>query len=279
VIEGLVQGLLACAKSTLRAADEALCGLEAAHHATCIGDLAGEASEVRDGTWEWSAQGCTDFWEELNWELQAFRKVNAKLELHPMRTTERQAARLRAERVEAAARHAREVVERVLWDHDNRWEEPQRFRPDHHQPIHPEESFEQGGRGGVQAGSVADEEGGPQRVVQMEDEMWGLQEWAWRSPREAKVDSGGWPGGVEAGPSEAWASGPADLPRRWLGETEDAPEELPQSEPADLTRHRLGETEDAPRSCRTPPRSREGRPVDLEPRLGTQRLGQASQLT
>ncbi len=94
VIEGLVQGMLACAKSTLRAADEALCGLEAAHHAACIGDLAGEASEVRDGTWEWSAQGCTDFWEEINWELQAFRKVNTKLELYPMQTVERQAARL-----------------------------------------------------------------------------------------------------------------------------------------------------------------------------------------
>ena len=202
-----MQGMLACAKSTLRAADEALCGLEAAHHAACVGDLAGEAFEVRDGTWDWSAQGCTDFWKELNWGLQAFRKVNTKLELYPMQTVERQAARLRAERVEAAARHAREVVERVLWDHDNRWEEPQRFRPDHHQPIHPEESFEQGGRGGVQAGSVADEEGGPQRVVQMEDEMWGLQEWAWRSPREAEVDSGGWPGGVEAGPSEAGQAG------------------------------------------------------------------------
>ena len=157
-------------------------------------------------------------------------------------------------------------MKRVLWDHDNGWEEPQRFGLDHHQPIHPEESCGQGGPRGVQAGSVA-------------GENWGLQKWAWRSPREAEVDSGGWPGGVEAGPSEAWASGPADLPRRWLGETEDAPEELPQSEPADLTRHRLGETEDAPRSCRTPPRSREGRPVDLEPRLGTQRLGQASQLT
>jgi hypothetical protein len=148
--------MLACAKSTLRAADEALCGLEAAHHAACVGDLAGEASEVRDGT-DWSAQGCTNFWEELNWELQAFRKVNTKLELYPMRTVERQAARLRAERVEAAARHAREVVERVLWDHDHGWEEPQRFGLDHHRPIRLEESCEQGGWRGVQAGSVADE--------------------------------------------------------------------------------------------------------------------------
>jgi hypothetical protein len=53
------------------------------------------------------------------------------------------------------------------------------------------------------------------------------------------VDSGGWPGGVEAGRSEAWASKPADLARHWLGETEDAPEELLQSELADLARHWL----------------------------------------
>jgi hypothetical protein len=197
-------------------ADKALCSLEAAHHAACVGDLAGEASEVRDGTWDWSAQGCTDFWEELNWELQAFRKANTKLELYPMQTVERQAARLRAERVEVAARHAKEVVEEVLWDHDNGWEEPQRFGLNHHQPIHPEESCGQGGRRGVQAGSVA-------------GENWGLQEWAWRSPREAEVDSGGWPGGVEAGHSEAWASRPADLERHWLGGTEDASEELPRT--------------------------------------------------
>ncbi len=50
VIEGLVQEMLACAKSTLRIADKALCGLEAAHHAACVGDLADEASKVRDGT-------------------------------------------------------------------------------------------------------------------------------------------------------------------------------------------------------------------------------------
>ncbi len=190
--------------------------------------------EVRDGTRDWSAQGWTDFWKELNWGLQAFRKANTKLELYPMQTVERQAASLRAERVEAAARHAREVVERVLWDRENRWEESQRFRLDHHQPILLENRCEQGGRRGVQAGSVA-------------GEIWGLQERTWRSPREAKMDSGGGLEGVEAGPSEAWASKPADLLRHWLGETEDAPEELLQSEPADPAGHWLGETEDAPR--------------------------------
>jgi hypothetical protein len=136
-------------------------------------------------------------------------------------------------------------VKRVLWDHNHGWEEPQRFGPDHHRPIRLEESCEQGGRRGVQAGSVAGEEGGPQRVVQMEDEIWGLQEWVWHSPREAEVDSGGPPGGVKAGHSNAWASKPADLARHWLGETEDASEELLQSEPADLARYWLRETKDA----------------------------------
>jgi hypothetical protein len=117
-------------------------------------------------------------------------------------------------------------MERVLWDQDYGWEEPQSLGLDHHQAIRPEENCEQGGRRGVQAGSVADGEGGPQRVVQMEDEIWGLEKWAWYPPREAEVDSGGSPERVEARHSEAWASGPADLERHWLGETEDASEEL-----------------------------------------------------
>ncbi len=187
------------------------------------------------------------FRKELEWELQAFRRANAELELLVLPTDKRQAAHLRAEKVDTAGHHARHVVKRALWDHDHGWEEPQRFGLDHHQPIRPEESCEQGSRRGVQAGSVAGKEGGPQRVVQMEDEIWGLQEWAWHPPREAEVDSGGRPGGVQAGHSEAWASKPADLARHWLGETEDAPKELLQSEPADLARHWLGETEDAPK--------------------------------
>jgi hypothetical protein len=78
----------------------------------------------------------------------------------------------------------------------------------------------------VQADSVTDEGGGPQRVVRTEDEIWGLQKLALYPPREAKVDSGGWPQRVEARHSEAWASKPVDLARHWLGETQDAPEEL-----------------------------------------------------
>ncbi len=166
------------------------------------------------------------FHKELDWELQAFRGANAELELLVLPTNKRHAAHLRAEKVDAGAHYARQVVERVLWDHDHGWEESQRFGLEHHQPNRPEDSCEQGGRRGVQAGSVADGEGGPQRVVQKEDEIWGLWKWAWYPPREAEVDSSGWPKRVEAGHSEAWASKPADLARHWLGETEDAPEEL-----------------------------------------------------
>ncbi len=182
--------------------------VEGSTHAARVEDLAGEASEV-GGTECWSRQDCTVFREEL----QAFHGANAELELLVLPTHKRQAAHLRAVRVDDAGHYARHVVKRVLWDHDNGWEEPQRFWLDHHQPIHPEESCGQGGRRAVQAGSVA-------------GEIWGLQEWAWRSSREAEVDSGGWQGGVEAGHSEAWASEPADLERHWLGGTEDAPKEL-----------------------------------------------------
>jgi hypothetical protein len=214
-IEDLMRRMLAETQCTLGAADSTLCKWKAAHHAACVGDLADEASEA--GSTEcWSRQDCTVFREELEWGLQAFHGANAKLELLAWPTHKRQTARLRAERVEAAARHAREVVDRVLWDHAHGWEEPQRFGLDHHQPIHLEESCGQGGRRGVQAGSVA-------------DEIWGLQEWAWRSSREAEVDSGGWPGGIEAGPSEAWTSRPADLERHWLGETKYASKELPRT--------------------------------------------------
>jgi hypothetical protein len=221
--------------------------LKAAHHAACVEVLAGETSEVLDGTKCWSRQDYTVFCRELDWKLQAFRRANAELELLVLPTDKRLAAHLRAEKVYAAGHYARHVVERVLWDHNHGWEEPQRFGLDHYRPIRPEESCEQGGRRGVQVGPVAGEEGGPQRVVQVEDEICAHQEWAWHPPREAEVDSRGWPGGVEAGHSEAWVSKPADLARHWLRETEDAPEELLQSEPADLARHWLGETGDAPK--------------------------------
>ncbi len=129
-------------------------------------------------------------------------------------------------------------MERVLWDYDSTRRESQRLGLGYHQPICPEESWEQGGWQGVQADSVDDGGDGPQRGVQAarnneasvpgpsEEEAGGLQEWAWYPPREAEMDSGGSLGRVEARHSEAWAIEPDDLERHWLGETEDASEEL-----------------------------------------------------
>jgi hypothetical protein len=99
--------MLEFTRDMLRDVDKALCDLKAVHHAACVRNLADEVSEVLDGTRCWSVQECTEFWEELDWELQAFSKVNTMLELYPMQTVKRQAAHLRAERVEAAAHHAR----------------------------------------------------------------------------------------------------------------------------------------------------------------------------
>ncbi len=169
-IKDLIRRMLLEVQCTLREADSILCERKAAHHAARVEDLAGEVSEV-GGRECWSRQDCTVFRKELEWELQAFRRANVELELLVLLTDKRQAAHLRAEKVDAAGHYARHVVKGALWDHHG-WEEPQRFGLDHHQPIRPEESCEQGSRRGVQAGSVADEEGGPQKIVKMEDEIW-----------------------------------------------------------------------------------------------------------
>jgi hypothetical protein len=225
-VKELMRRMLTKEQDTLQAADLILCKWKAAHHAACIEELAGEAFEVQDGTWGWSVQGCTDFRKELDWGLQAFRKANTKLGLYLMEMVERREARLRAERVEVAARRAREVVERVLWDQGSRWES-----------IHPEESCGQGGRQGVQAGSVAGEtEDAPEELLQSEPadpaEHWlGETEDA---PGELLLtaqepgEEAGQPG-AEAGHSEVRAGEAADLERRRLGGTEDASEELPHT--------------------------------------------------
>ncbi len=115
VMKDLMQRMLKSARSTLLDADREL---KAAHHATRVEDLAYEASEVLNGTKWRSRQDCMGFREELVWELPAFSKVNTKLELSQMPTDRRPAARLLAKRVDAGAHHARQVMERVLWDYD-----------------------------------------------------------------------------------------------------------------------------------------------------------------
>jgi hypothetical protein len=103
-IKDLTRRMLAEAQCRLREADSTLCERK--------------ASEV-DDTKCWSRQDCTVFRKELDWELQAFRRANAELELLILPTDKKHAAHLRAEKVDAATQYARQVVERVLWDHDH----------------------------------------------------------------------------------------------------------------------------------------------------------------
>ncbi len=135
-IEDLMRRLLAKTQCTLREADSTLCEQKAAYHAASVEVLAGEASEDRARCW--SRQDCTVFCKELEWELQVFSRANAELELLVLPADKRRAAHLRAEKVDAAAHYAGQVVERVLLDNDHGWEESQRFGLDHHQPVRPE---------------------------------------------------------------------------------------------------------------------------------------------
>jgi hypothetical protein len=110
----------------LRDADRVLQELareeRAAHHAARVEDLA-ESSEVLGRTRWWSRQDCIDFCKELDCKLQAYDKANNELELFKMPTGMRQAAHLQTEEVDTAAYHARQIIDRVLWDHDYRWRE------------------------------------------------------------------------------------------------------------------------------------------------------------
>ncbi len=132
-----MQGMLKSTSHVLRRADRVLYELKAAHHATPAEDLADEGSEVLEGTPRWSGQDCTEF---LDWK--ALDKANPELKLTgggPW-LPRRHAAHLQAKRVDASARRARQVMERVLWDYDCRRRESQRLRPDHHRSLHTEES-------------------------------------------------------------------------------------------------------------------------------------------
>ncbi len=114
-----MRGKLAETQCTLQKADSTLCAQKAAHHAARVKVLAGEASEDRARCW--SRQDCMGFRKELDWELKAFRRANAELELPSTRMDKRHAAHLRAEKACATVHYARQVLDRVLWDHDHGW--------------------------------------------------------------------------------------------------------------------------------------------------------------
>ncbi len=66
----------------------------AVYYATRATNLAGEAFETLDET-KWSRRNCTEYQDELDWEMRAFRRISNKLELSGMR----RAARLREDRI------------------------------------------------------------------------------------------------------------------------------------------------------------------------------------
>jgi hypothetical protein len=151
--------MLESTRHSLQKADRTFHELKAAYHAAHMEDLAEEASEVLDGTKWWSRQDCIEFRKELNWELQAFYEGNTSLSCPSCQC-------LRAERLDAAVHCAKQVVERALWDYNYRWRESQRLRLDHHQLLHTDESWGQGGRQRAQASPANDGRGGPQKVMQ-----------------------------------------------------------------------------------------------------------------
>ncbi len=96
-----MQGMLVIAECTLQEANSTLYEQKAAHHATHMEVLAGKASRVLDGMLGWSWQDFTEFRKELDWELQAFSRANAELELPGTLMDKRHAAHLCAEKVDA----------------------------------------------------------------------------------------------------------------------------------------------------------------------------------
>ncbi len=113
----------------LRAAERKLQELEeevrasweerAVYYATRVTNLAGKAYETLDGT-KWSRRDCTEYQDELDWEMRAFRRISNKLELSEMLARMPKAGWLREDRVNHEYHHAVRVVGRILQVHEGR---------------------------------------------------------------------------------------------------------------------------------------------------------------
>jgi hypothetical protein len=79
--------------------------------------LAGEAFEALDET-KWSRRDCTEYQDELDWEMRAFCRINSKLQLSGMPARMRRATRLREDRVNQEYHRAMRVVGRILQAHE-----------------------------------------------------------------------------------------------------------------------------------------------------------------
>jgi hypothetical protein len=76
-------------------------------------NLAGEAFEALDEM-KWSRRDCTEYQDELDWEMRAFRRINGELEPSEMSAKMRRAAWLREDRVNQGFHRATRIVGRTM---------------------------------------------------------------------------------------------------------------------------------------------------------------------
>jgi hypothetical protein len=91
-------------------------------YATRVTNLAGEAFETLDET-KWSRRDCTEYQDELDWEMRAFCRISNKLELSGMLARMHRAAQLREDGVNQEYHRAVRVVGRILQVHEGRLRE------------------------------------------------------------------------------------------------------------------------------------------------------------
>jgi hypothetical protein len=85
----------------------------AVYYATRVTNLAGEAFKTLDET-KWSRRDCTEYQDELDWEMRAFHRISNELNLLSIPARMRRAARLREDRVNQEYHRAVRVVGRIL---------------------------------------------------------------------------------------------------------------------------------------------------------------------
>jgi hypothetical protein len=91
----------------------------AVFYATRLTNLAGEAFKTLNET-KWSKRDCTEYQDELDWEMRTFRRICNEREPSSLPATMRRAARLREDRVNHEYQRATGVVGRILQAHEGR---------------------------------------------------------------------------------------------------------------------------------------------------------------
>ncbi len=97
----------------------ASCEERAVFYATRVTILAGEAFETLKET-RWSRRDCTEFQDELDWEMRTFRKICNELDPSSLPAKMRRAAQAREDRVDHEYQRATRVVDRLLRAHEGR---------------------------------------------------------------------------------------------------------------------------------------------------------------